>query len=667
VDLCGPFATTSNNNTYVMVCVEHFSKTIVLVPIPSKDADVTAYHFLHNVLGRFGACAEVLTDQGSEWKGAFAQLLTECLIDHRQTSANHPQGNGLSERVVQTCKRALKRMATDPRRLGEWDTHVAYVMLGYNCSAQAATGFAPYELLHGVKATIPPATKREFDPPIDFDTEEAAAESLWHRGKVMRRALAEAGENLLIAQHRNTLRYAFIRGGAYHPRLRRFEVGDYAYYRPTTTHAALDVPTALVILRVIEVRASGVIVLEGQCGTTFRAHVTNLAPCHLPILDEAVDPRLARPSIHLPCEVCKSPRDPAVMLLCDACNSGWHTHCLKPALDVIPEGSWICPNCTTKGITAPPLNATTLPVPLPPRTVVPKPKAPSYLLALDGAKVQRSAADGRAIIHGVSSYVGQRSRKHTFELVWDDQSVETCNAERVRALLIPSPKRAAPRQAAATWGSEGNEGGVLSGAAQREGFSHSAEGFVRGLKEAVMPGVHQTSHFAAACRVLRKGGDLCRIPASCLSRLDEAIRVELCGALYAPWGGVPEVASLFESYGFSTRTGLGDSHIAGLYPGWYNKGCVSPSAVLVNAPVELLDMALPSAAAAVPIVLALVPWEYVSEADGPRLGWFQSMWEESRLRFVRNHGLIWVIVCSSAHLMHTITASLVYDMPYVPV
>ena len=36
-------------------------------------------------------------------------------------------------------------------------------------------------------------------------------------------------ENLAIAQHRDTLRYARIRSGAYRPQLRRFRIGDYVY------------------------------------------------------------------------------------------------------------------------------------------------------------------------------------------------------------------------------------------------------------------------------------------------------------------------------------------------------------------------------------------------------------------------------------------------------
>lgn len=33
------------------------------------------------------------------------------------------------------------------------------------------------------------------------------------------------------------------------------------------------------------------------------------------------------------------------MLLCDSCNRGHHTYCLKPPLDEVPTGQWFCPKC----------------------------------------------------------------------------------------------------------------------------------------------------------------------------------------------------------------------------------------------------------------------------------------------------------------------------------
>lgn len=46
------------------------------------------------------------------------------------------------------------------------------------------------------------------------------------------------------------------------------------------------------------------------------------------------------------CEVCASSGNEAVLLLCDACNTGCHTYCLQPALAEVPPGEWLCDACS---------------------------------------------------------------------------------------------------------------------------------------------------------------------------------------------------------------------------------------------------------------------------------------------------------------------------------
>ena len=33
------------------------------------------------------------------------------------------------------------------------------------------------------------------------------------------------------------------------------------------------------------------------------------------------------------------------ILLCDSCDGGYHTACLRPPLMLIPDGDWFCPTC----------------------------------------------------------------------------------------------------------------------------------------------------------------------------------------------------------------------------------------------------------------------------------------------------------------------------------
>ena len=45
VDLCGPFHESKHGIKYIMIAVEHYSRAMVLIPIPTKEAIHTAFAF----------------------------------------------------------------------------------------------------------------------------------------------------------------------------------------------------------------------------------------------------------------------------------------------------------------------------------------------------------------------------------------------------------------------------------------------------------------------------------------------------------------------------------------------------------------------------------------------------------------------------------------------
>ena len=45
------------------------------------------------------------------------------------------------------------------------------------------------------------------------------------------------------------------------------------------------------------------------------------------------------------CEICSRADSESQMLICDGCDKGFHTFCLKPKVSAIPEGEWKCPTC----------------------------------------------------------------------------------------------------------------------------------------------------------------------------------------------------------------------------------------------------------------------------------------------------------------------------------
>ena len=357
VDLCGPFPTTPRGNTHIFVAVEHFTKQIEGIPIPDRSADSTSYAFAHHILARYGAPAEVVLDNGPEWEGAFRQLLEDAMIDPRPTSAYHPPANGAAEKAVQIIKSALAKVCLQRRHLQDWDLEVPWILLGYRCSPQSSTRFTPYEMLFARTPVVPPASMRKLAEPLDLDSPEKAAADLAARRDIVRRLCPEAMENLKIAQHRDTRRYALTRSGEWKPRRFAFQVGDFVWTQQPSLSNALQPRARPAIFRVKEIRPSGRLILQGRCGTTTERHVSQLAPCHLPGIDPSIDPSLLEDP-DAPCEVCGSTECEIMpMLLCDVCDAGWHLQCLQPPLDAVPDGNWLCPRCVAEGVTQEQLRA----------------------------------------------------------------------------------------------------------------------------------------------------------------------------------------------------------------------------------------------------------------------------------------------------------------------
>ena len=65
---------------------------------------------------------------------------------------------------------------------------------------------------------------------------------------------------------------------------------------------------------------------------------------HLATLERAV--MWSRSLMNVRCRICRRKGGDEYMLLCDGCDHGYHTYCLKPALQSVPEGDWFCQNCS---------------------------------------------------------------------------------------------------------------------------------------------------------------------------------------------------------------------------------------------------------------------------------------------------------------------------------
>ncbi len=127
-------------------------------------------------------------------------------------------------------KRALHKYGLQKGHLGDWDIQSPWLAMGYRFSRQVSlASFSPYFLFHGRNPNLPTTICHESSEVVNLADPEMWLKVCFQHAKLFRRVMSAAFENLVIAQHMDTLRYAIIRGGGYRPSICRFHVGDYVY------------------------------------------------------------------------------------------------------------------------------------------------------------------------------------------------------------------------------------------------------------------------------------------------------------------------------------------------------------------------------------------------------------------------------------------------------
>ena len=339
VDFAGPLAKTPRGNKWILVCIEHFSKWAELIPLPSKSSANATRGLLEGVLSRYGAPGEIITDRGGEFQGEFDELCAKHEITHRLASRDHPQADGLAERMVQTMKRSLRKCLLDGGGQ-RWDELLPYVSMGYRMSTQKSVGYSPYFLMFG-RDPIFQARHNQLQELEAEPTDEEMQVFLSARGQTFRRVMPLAMRNLAIAQQRQKERYSLVRSGEWAKPKASFSPGDYVMVKRETKNT-LQPSAHPHVLRIVELRGSGVVILEGSDAARCTKQMKDVAHCPLPILDTSLHPGRYYRGASKRCQQCGTLDDGKHMVLCDGCQEAYHIYCMKVPLLARPSGSWKC-------------------------------------------------------------------------------------------------------------------------------------------------------------------------------------------------------------------------------------------------------------------------------------------------------------------------------------
>lgn len=145
---------SNSKNRYLLVFMEYLTKWVVTAALPSFDSNSIANVLLYSIILIHGHVERFLTDNGKNFIAEAIMVICNRLgIRKVNTSVEHPQSDGLVERMNRTIKKALSIYCEkDP---ANWDAYLPFVTFAINTSKQDSTGYSPYEAMYGRQAKLP--------------------------------------------------------------------------------------------------------------------------------------------------------------------------------------------------------------------------------------------------------------------------------------------------------------------------------------------------------------------------------------------------------------------------------------------------------------------------------------------------------------------------------
>ncbi|GJV36086.1 reverse transcriptase domain-containing protein [Tanacetum coccineum] len=152
IDFMGPFP-SSKGNKYILVAVDYLSKWVEAKALPTNDARVVC-KFLKSLFARFGAPRAIISDRGTHFcNDQFAKVMLKYGVNHRLSTAYHPQTSGQVEVSNRGLKRILERTVGENR--ASWSDKLDDALWAFRTAYKTPIGCTPYKLVYGKACHLP--------------------------------------------------------------------------------------------------------------------------------------------------------------------------------------------------------------------------------------------------------------------------------------------------------------------------------------------------------------------------------------------------------------------------------------------------------------------------------------------------------------------------------
>lgn len=201
VDHLGPFCRTKNNNVYMLVIVDAFTKFVWIEAVPDTSAKYVI-QCLELLIKMFGIPNRMISDRGKCFTSAvLKKFCIENCIKHVLNAIACPRSNGQVERFNATILNTMMTVIGDDHE--SWETKILEVQHSINGTVNATTGHAPAELLYGFRPRLKYDINIDSDEQVDKQTRlelmrSKAADSINKSAGVMKRRYDKNRDSALV-------------------------------------------------------------------------------------------------------------------------------------------------------------------------------------------------------------------------------------------------------------------------------------------------------------------------------------------------------------------------------------------------------------------------------------------------------------------------------------
>ena len=94
---------------YLLVCVDHFSRYVVMAPLKDKSAKAVAHALVTHLFLVHSTPRVILSDNGTEFRNAVLEEICKLYnVNQAFVTAYHPASNGLTERANRKILEAIR-------------------------------------------------------------------------------------------------------------------------------------------------------------------------------------------------------------------------------------------------------------------------------------------------------------------------------------------------------------------------------------------------------------------------------------------------------------------------------------------------------------------------------------------------------------------------------